>query len=630
MAYNDPAAGLTLFDTTTPAPTANTAAVAAPALQVAAVLPGGLLLSVPGSLFYVADGGADRLFRAPADLPDHHLTGLAALNGDIWAAGAHGVSRFDGLAWRTYTTTHGLAHTAVSALTLDPDGQPVVAFATADQGIARYDATVDSWQMVVCPVSGPSSAFVRAGLQMADGTVWFATNQGLARFDDPNWRIFTTRDGLPSNNVQAITLNRDVLWAGTDNGLAYWQDGMWRTVLLDDVRALSSGPDGLLWFFNADGLFTLAPDGRTLTPIPLPPVRQVYDQLATTDGFWLATDAGVLFWPVADATTGTDWQTFPTVDGQPMGEVTALAQAADGRVWAGADQGLWQLTAEGVWVLRPLPGLQRSPVTHLVADTDGSWLAGSYDGRVYRLTAGEIIPEKLMPLGNEHSPVSSILPVGEALWVAHFGGGVSYSKGSPGEREWQRFMTDDGLQEAAVNSVALGQDDVAWLGTDRGLLSISPQNEEVCRFMQSGDPPTWAGVLVDGQGDVWGVNGPTFWRLVEGEKVRSGTLAMPVTAVASDGSVWVATENGLVRHAGGQRQTVSLATISGSVTALAPGANGVIWVGTTEGIFWYDGRVWTHFTTADGLAANHVTHLVLATDGGVWVNTVGGVSRWSP
>lgn len=482
--------------------------------------------------------------------------------------------------------------------------------------------------MMGCPVSGPPSAFVRAGLPTGDGALWFATNQGLARFDGAEWRIFTTTDGLPSDNVQTIASGEDVLWAGTDKGLAYFQDGAWQTVLLDDVRAMSSGPDGALWFFNADGLFKFAPDGRTLTPIPLPPISQVYDQLATAGGFWLAADAGVFFWPTG-AAVAADWQTFLAVDGQLMGEITALAETADGHLAAGSAQGVWQLVDE-VWVLRPYPVLSQSPITRLVATDDDALLVGTYDGRVYRVRPEGVIREKPTPLGNEHSPVSAIILVDGALWVAHFGGGVSYSEGVPGERVWRRFVADDGLQTAMVNSVAVGQEDEVWLGTDNGLLSVNNQRDGECQFVQSGEPPAWMGVLVDGQGQVWGVNGPTFWRLENGEKVRSGTLAMPVTAVAPDGSVWVVTESGLVRHAGGQRQTVSTAAISGSVTALTPGVNGVMWVGTTEGIFWYDGRVWTHFTTADGLAANHVTHIALATDGVAWISTVGGLSRWSP
>lgn len=627
LAYDDPVAGLTLFDVSGSIPVATTASVSLPALQVTAVLPGGLLLSVPGGLFYADDGGADRLFRAPADLPDHHLTGLAA-NDDVWAAGAQGVSRFDGTAWRTYTTTHGLASTAVSALTLDPNAQPVVALAAASQGVARFDAAVDRWEMVVCPQTGPPSAFVRAGLQTADGALWFATNKGLARTVGENWQTFTTANGLPSDNVQTLTLANGVLWAGTNKGLAYYQDGRWHTVLVDDMRALTSGPDGTLWFFNAAGLFRMMAGDQFPTPVPLPAISQVYDQLANEAGLWLATDGGVYFLPEG-AALAESWQTFPTADEQLMGEATALAQTADGRVWAGTDEGLWRLE-DGVWGLRPLPVLHNVPKTRLVVDADGSLLVGSYDGRVYRVTPDGVIRVKPTPLGNEHSPVSVIIPAAETMWVAHFGGGVSRSPNTQEERVWQRLAIDDEMQTAVVNSIAVDQGGMVWLGTDKGLLSIRCQEGVFCQFEQGGESPDWAGVLADSNGQIWGVNGQMFWRLEAGEKVRSGVLAEPVTAVAGDGAVWVVTESGLVRHAHGRRELISTEFITGEITALAPAANGVLWVGTTTGLFWYDGRVWTHLTAADGLAANQVTHIAVAADGTVWIGTAGGVSRFMP
>jgi ligand-binding sensor domain-containing protein len=631
LAYADPADGVTLFDATGAVPTAQTAALPVAALQVAAVLPDGLLFSIPGGLFYADTGGAGRLFRAPADLPTHELTGLVVADSGVWAAGSRSISRFDGAAWHTYTATQGLPDMATAALTLDPHGEPVMALASASQSIARYNPAQDRWEMIACPLDGPPAAAVRAGLQTADGTpngaFWFATPEGLARTDGEEWQIFTSADGLPSDNVQTLATDGQRLWVGTDAGLSLYQDGLWQTVLVDDVRALSRGPDGALWYFSETGLFQLI-DGRSPTAIPLPPVNQVYDQWAAADGFWIATDAGVFFWPTQGDGVGA-WQTFPTADGQPMGEVTALAMAADGVMWAGTGQGVWQLAA-GAWGLRPLPELAADgPITRLVAAADGSLFVGLYEGRVYRVVNGQTTAENPVLLGDEYAPVSAILLPGDALWLAHFGGGVSRGVGLPGERTWHRFETDD-RQEMQVNSVAAALR-TFWLGTDKGLLVITGQDGDWrCQLEWRGEPPDWAGVLVDHAGQVWGVNGQTFWRLSAGEKVRSGVLASPVTAVAPDGAVWVVTANGLVRHANGRRQLVETAAITGQITAVAPAAHGVLWVGTTDGLFGYDGRDWTHYTAADGLAANHVTHVAAAPDGSVWVGTVGGVSWLRP
>jgi ligand-binding sensor domain-containing protein len=636
LSYAD-SATLTQFDATSNVPTASTITPAGNNPQVTArsrfgfaSLPTGLLFSIAGELHYQDNNGETRLFRLPGNLPGQMISGLAAGADGVWLAGPFGVSRFDGVTWQTYTSTHGLADTAVAALTLNRKGQIAVAFPNAAQGIALYEPAEDNWQLSSCPEAGPASPLIRAGLQTADNALWFATDEGISRYDGTTWQTFTTADGLPSDNVQTLAESGRILWAGTDKGLAFYEAGTWRVVTAGDIRALSRSTEGTLWFFNEVGLFYFDPTSGVLTAVATPPVSIVYDQLATAEGFWIATELGVYFLPGGRPSTTTEWQSLT-----PSNEaITALAQTADGRLWAATGQGLAELQDDHSWETHMLSALSdHMPITRLTADTDGSLLIGNYDGRVFRYLNGEILPVKDTPIGSEHSPISAIIAtVAGELWVAHFGGGVSRRQAGP----WQRFSSDDRLQNAAVNSLALTSDNIAKLGTDQGLLAITAEGDSmVCEFAAVGQDLGWRGVVVDWEEEVWGLNGSTFWQ-VEGEELtRAGVLALPVTAVAPDGAVWVATENGLVRHAGGRRQTVSTETIIGNLTALAIAPDNSIWVGTMEGVFWFDGqpeatsgRTWRHYTAADGLAANHVTHLAIAPDGTVWVATVGGVSEW--
>ena len=46
---------------------------------------------------------------------------------------------------------------------------------------------------------------------------------------------------------------------------------------------------------------------------------------------------------------------------------------------------------------------------------------------------------------------------------------------------------------------------------------------------------------------------------------------------------------------------------------------GRIWVGSTSGLFRFDAGTWVRFTTADGLKADGVTHIVETADGAIWV-----------
>ncbi len=952
VSYADLAAGLTLFDTTSSIPTASTFAPTNQVLQVMAALPAGPLLHVPGGLFYVDNNGSEHTFTLPTDLPGQQLTGLAAAQGSTWVTGAHGVSRFDGTTWQTFTKTHGLPGTAVAALTLDRSGQPVIAFPGAYQGIATFNPAANTWQTTACPVAGPPSTAVRTGIQTAEGTLWFATGQGIARYDGQTWHIFTAAHGLPSDNVQTLAVdNEGTVWAGTDRGLAFYSAGRWQPMTAVDTRALSAGPGGELWYFTDSGLFHMDAGSKVITPLPTPPVTWVYDQLATTDGFWISTDNGIHHWPGVRPSASTTWQSFTGTDGLVTPRITALAQTADGTLWAAGStenttassslygsyevqstylhqfdgrhwlprplplaygllhpvitdiemapdgavwlatlggisqfdgdtwqayapadglptaevydlavsaQGVWAVTKGGLarfegdassppwqhaanvewsvwenvhlaaapdgtvwagggatlarfdgrqwqavvttppqtdmqiralafdhdgqlwlagyapsqppaerhflaqptihgWAWQPLapvnqftainlmrfapdgrlwlgndaglwtvdvPGGNLSqPVraAHTRAPTDllfqadgtplatqpyvtaitnphtggataiplidathtyalaaapdgslwvgtdrgaarlspaGAWdlypvphitddqtisrlaagggrqatggrslLVGTLGGRVLRFADGLTTAEKAVPTGSERSPVSAIIPAAaDDLWAAHFGGGVTRQLGGV----WQRFPLNTNLNNAHINSLAW-LNNSAWAGTDIGLLVVTTDDGRVhCEFDTVGPPSHWQAMVADVNNQVWGVNGNTFWRR-DGELWgRQGALALPVTAVAPDGAVWVVTQNGLARYTHGRRQNVNGEALLGEVTALAIAPDASLWVGTTVGVFWFDGREWQHITAADGLAANHVTHITAASDGSVWAGTAGGISHYRP
>ena len=58
--------------------------------------------------------------------------------------------------------------------------------------------------------------------------------------------------------------------------------------------------------------------------------------------------------------------------------------------------------------------------------------------------------------------------------------------------------------------------------------------------------------------------------------------------------------------------------------------DGNLWFGITggNGVFRYDGKVFTPFTTQDGLFNNHVGSILEDKNGNIWFGTEGGVCRY--
>jgi len=107
-----------------------------------------------------------------------------------------------------------------------------------------------------------------------------------------------------------------------------------------------------------------------------------------------------------------------------------------------------------------------------------------------------------------------------------------------------------------------------------------------------------------------------------------------VTAIAQGrfGYLWLGTQEGLVRFDGvsfevfNRRNTPALR--SHSITALAIGSDGALWIGTEEGLIRRDGHSFVAFGTADGLPSERISALAAQQDGTLWIGTAdAGLAR---
>lgn len=100
----------------------------------------------------------------------------------------------------------------------------------------------------------------------------------------------------------------------------------------------------------------------------------------------------------------------------------------------------------------------------------------------------------------------------------------------------------------------------------------------------------------------------------------------------SDGFLWIATEGGIARFDGISFKNFSHsnepAFVTDDVCCLAPGVDGTLWVGTTEGLLLVRAGRFTRYTEASGLPSSSVRALVSQPDGSLLVLTTGGSAVW--
>jgi ligand-binding sensor domain-containing protein len=216
------------------------------------------------------------------------------------------VNHYDGAQWVRHDSREGVLRGGVLGVVqnaIDGDANGMVWVGVDGVGLARFDgAAWTTWTMT--DVVGTSARVWHVKADDAGG-VWLGTDVGALHFDGHSWRRFTTADGLASDKVHAIAVERsgpqDVVWFGTEAaGVSRWDGATWRTY---------TTADGL----GADKVYDIVVDEQT-------------------DSVWFGAGSGTQ--GGITRYDGTAWQTFGAADGLAGDGVWALALAPDGAVWA--------------------------------------------------------------------------------------------------------------------------------------------------------------------------------------------------------------------------------------------------------------------------------------------------------
>jgi signal transduction histidine kinase/CheY-like chemotaxis protein/ligand-binding sensor domain-containing protein/AraC-like DNA-binding protein len=142
---------------------------------------------------------------------------LAGLNGDLILLGP------DGRLKRTYKLGR-----LIHSIEFPADGRVAAATVNGFSIVEVESGEIENYATFEEFVDKNASAFIVAMLFNDDGTVWLGTEGGgicLYNMETREIHVFTTRAGLPSNDVYSIERDgRDRLWVSTGSGLALIYD----------------------------------------------------------------------------------------------------------------------------------------------------------------------------------------------------------------------------------------------------------------------------------------------------------------------------------------------------------------------------------------------------------------------
>ncbi|MFQ6042666.1 MAG: hypothetical protein ACE5PV_17555, partial [Candidatus Poribacteria bacterium] len=445
--------------------------------------------------------------------------------------------------------------------------------------------------------------------------VWVATDQGVNRYDlkRKQWRLFTTADGLISNQVACIDVERkegilgqksgQYVWFGTDSGICVYdkKSGAWERY---------SQEDGLV----DNRVKAISAYGRTV---------------------WIITASGI---SVYDKKKDR-WQSYQALKGVPGAEMTSVYH--DRRsVWIGTTKGLvrynkllekWEyFTNRGSQWFGPRGDVRNTEAAPQQAqsplpDDYVNAIDGDYNHVYVATRAGLVvynIPSRFdedferrgyskltrpgrkrrdLEFQNQRRGVGSVRRAErsasrEEIWSALGWKFFQLSK----IRKKDRAQLSDNFLDIKVHRGQL------WIATDRGLIRFEPPRK--------------------------GVNGEEWAGAYELFNRKNGFPYNEVISIAAVGKqVWAGTPQGLaVRNLDGKgwrKITIEKVLPSNYVTAVSADRQWM-WFGTPGAASRFDIQTqrWETFTRDDGLTGSRINSIAVVGNY-VWFGTDEGISR---
>jgi len=396
----------------------------------------------------------------------------------FWLGTADGLKLFDGSRPQT-RASQTLATNAINFLFRAADGKMWVDAERA--GLWQKEGTNFSKVNLVKTRTPPA---VICMTEDYEGGVWAGTDVGLFQLRRPSVRVFTSYDGLPSDNVMAVCEDRKgTIWAASNYAVTAIRDEMVESLRGDEPsfskhsRSVWPKGDGGIWLGTKNG--EVLDNSNGFFSVVLTNAFAVHATLTTvyedrSGRLWVGTRIGA----VAFEADRFDRPVISTME-HDVKDVCAILEDRTGAIWFGTKrEGLARLRNGKYSRFTKLDGLSDDQVWNVSEDSTG------------------------------------------ALWFGTGNGLTRYHNG-----KFFAFRVSHGLREEPVNCVLEDDFGYIWIGGLKGIYRVKREDLEA---VASGRKPTFQSITIgtaDGMesAETNGERQPAGW------KARDGRLWFPTT-----------------------------------------------------------------------------------------------------
>lgn len=514
-----------------------------------------------------------------------------------------------------FTTGNGLPQNTVSAITQTRDGY--LWFATYD-GLVRYDGMrftiLDKGNS-----QGISSNQFLSLFEDGQGTLWAGTSDsGLVGYRNGAFTPFTVAEGLPGKYVGRMQRSDDglpILFINNgDHNRLYWTKDqtpaseniyLWtadQSFVPIEQRPVNEFVDRSKsrWVIEPGKLIRYKGDQKTVFPVKLNLDEFFRFRYEDRAGnMWFATRDNEVY-----LISGDTLQFHTHLDGLPSFSTVKFAgEDLEGNVWLYSQRRIIRYRNGSFTIYTEEDGIKSRNIRAAFCDRDGTIWVGTNESGLYRLTRQFLTTYSVSDglLGNIVYPILEDRT--GAIWVGG-GGGLS------------RFA-DGKFTGYLLNKTRKDQYKVVSVAPPEKYPGAGAES-----FCETRDGGLWFGTE----------KGLRLFK--DGRLTDHSGLTGEVTpdAIFQDraGSLWLGTAKGLFKARDGKSTLYT--TLEGlpdnGVTVIYEDHQGILWVGTRGGLARLEGERFLPLTIKDGLVGNRVRSLYEDRDGALWIGTFdSGLSR---
>lgn len=521
---------------------------------------------------------------------------------------------------------------------------------------------------------GLSNNTVFSCLQDSKGFVWFATKEGLNRFDGIRFKTFFHQPNDSTSLISNIgsTLEEDNdgnIWIGTNKGICYYSPEKGEFKQINDpqnnvtglIYSIKKDSKDKIWFLSQQGIFRYSMKSQKLDFFPsYKYFKPISLCVTTSDKVWITSDNGELY--SFNARTNS-FDKYPILNKAEKEKSILLIKTVETRnnslLLVTDKAGIKEFFPNNAHVTNLFKrDANGHPIyiNNILQTDDKIWIASESGVHIYERNKGFInhiknLPNRPYSLSN--NAVKTIIRDKEGgIWLGTYYGGVNYlpNESTPFTK-YYASESGTALKGNVVKAICKDKNGNLWVGTeDAGLNKFDADlgifEDFTLQNKKAGvTSSNIQGLMVD-DNDLWIAtydNGVFIFDLNKekvkqhfdtsnknSEKVRT-YYALSFTKTKK-GTIYVGTTIGIFQYdpEKGRLDYKSNLAPQTTVQALHEDQQGNLWIGTLgSGLFIYDQQKDTikHFNydpiNYKGLGSDFITSIFEDNNNQIWLTTEG-------